>query len=133
MSNGREVLFTDARMSQEFDEEVRSPTEWYGLARKLPAMVDEPILAGLQPDTWQMTRIASRALAAQEAVGNLYLFSLFRAEATIAAVEDIVHTLNATSGMPALEEFHRTQRSQFLACLSEIATRCASLILAELR
>jgi hypothetical protein len=133
MTKGKDGLFTRESMSRNFDEERLLPTEWYGLARKLPAVLGEPTLSLLQQDVGQMRQIATRAMAAQEAVGDLFLFTLLRADATLEAVEQITEPFQLTPGLPELEEFHRSQRTLFLTCLSQLALRGATLILAEMR
>jgi hypothetical protein len=133
MDKGKDGLFTASAMNWDFDEERSLPTAWYGLARTLPAVLDESTVSDLQQGEWQMRQIATRAMAAQEAVGDLYLSTLLRADATLEAVDQITKHLQLPSGLPALEEFHRSQRTQFLTCLGQIAIRGATLILAQMR
>ena len=133
MTKGKDGLFTRESMSRNFDEERSLPTEWYGLARTLPAVLGEPTLSLLQQDEGQMRQIATQAMAAQAAVGDLFLSTLLRADATLEAVEYITEPLKLTPGLPELDEFHHSQRTQFLTCLSQIAMRGATLILAEMR
>ena len=80
-----------------------------------------------------MSQITGQAVAAQEAVGEIFLASLYQAETTLAAVEQINQAFTSTSERPALEAFHRTQRTRYLAWLSQIAMCGVAQILATMR
>jgi hypothetical protein len=122
----------DEEESEEFVGVTPQPTAWYGLARTLPAVLDDPLVRNFRSHKATLTHTAARAIAAQEAVGDLLISTLIRADMTLDALDEIRKSTDLASAQAEFEEFHHSQRSQYLAQMSEIALRATALILAQL-